>query len=103
VQGGAVTRHARGFRYRDRSRTDGPCSVADLVHGKLVAKCSGSDGFALGAGTQGSVVVALEVGSEQVLCTRFGGSVAEDRGLASGRRGRFRATGAPAPGWCSLR
>lgn len=93
----------RGFRYRDRSRTDGPCSVADLVHGKLVAKCSGSDGFALGAGTQGSVVVALEVGSEQVLCTRFGGSVAEDRGLASGRRGRFRATGAPAPGWCSLR
>lgn len=93
---------ARGFRYRDRAHALGACSAVDLLPGRLTAACSGSDGFALGAGTQGSVVAALESGTEHVLCTRFGGAVAEDRGLASGRRGRFRAASAPAPGWCSL-
>ena len=94
---------ARGFRYRDRAHAHGPCSATDVAVGRLVARCSGADGFALAAVTQGSVVVALEIGTEQVSCTRFGGSVAEDRGRASGRRGRFRAASAPAPGWCSLR
>ena len=94
---------ARGYRYRDPSHAHGPCSAGDVAVGRLAAKCSGADGFALDAATQGSLVVALEIGTEQVSCMRFGGGVAEDRGRASGRRGRFRAASAPAPGWCSLR
>lgn len=92
----------RGFRYRDRPHANGPCSAADLRPGRLVVQCNGATGFALEAVAQGAIAVAVEVGAEQVLCTRFGGSVAEDRGRASGRRGRFRAASAAAPAWCSL-
>jgi polyvinyl alcohol dehydrogenase (cytochrome) len=93
---------ARGFRYRDRTRASGPCFAADLSAGQLRVACGGADGFALVAPSQGALVVALELGRERVLCTRFGGRVDEDRGRARGGRGRFRAAGAPAPEWCSL-
>ena len=103
VERAGEPRAARGFRYRDRTRASGPCFDVQVANGRLVAKCGGASGFTLDEPGQGALAVALELGHDRVLCARFGGRIDVDLGRASGRRGRFRAAGAAAPGWCSLR
>lgn len=102
VERAGEPRAARGYRYRDRTRASGPCFDAQLAAGKLIVKCGGTAGFTLDEPAQGALAVALELGTDRVLCARFGGRLDDDRGRVAGRRGRFRAASAAAPAGCPL-
>ncbi len=92
---------SKGYRYRDSDGVSGPCSLVLYRPGKVLkAKCSGPEvAFTLDEPSQGSLAVAIDVGSKQ-LCMAFGGDVKRDAGRAGKAAGRFKATNAPSPGAC---
>ncbi len=94
------------YRYRDRFFTNGPCSTAQVKHGKFVkvscrAKAS-PIGYSLDEPSQGAVAVRVTSGAT-TWCAVFGGRVRRDSGTdppVDRGRGQFNATGAPAPVAC---
>lgn len=91
----------KGFRYRDRSRANGPCTAVIYRPGKVFkARCAGAGiAFTLDEPSQGSLGVTIEVGSKRV-CVEFGGAVKKDQPLAGRKAGLFKAADAPAPAGC---
>ncbi len=94
---------SRGYTYRDRDRVYGPCTHADLEDGKLDVSCRGAPlGYTLDELDQQGLVAAFSLGSDSVLCMRFGGNVRRDQSTASRRTAVFSARNAPAPANCAL-
>lgn len=94
---------SNGWVYRDPDRTHGPCNRAQLANGKLDVSCRGEGiEFTLDEPTQSALVAALELGTDTVLCMRFGGDIRADYGAVDRANGRFAAQNAPAPAHCSL-
>ena len=96
------SRESVGYRYLDRSQSQGPCRKVTVRPGAWIrAYCEGTNiGFSLDEPNQGTLRVELQMGS-QVQCSEFGGKVTRDFGaLVPGQSARFTAVDAPAPVGC---
>jgi hypothetical protein len=99
-----------GWRYRDRSFSEGPCKLLVLRPGRLLrAVCRATTQpieFSLDEPVQESLTVTLRMGSAAEHCMSFGGEVAQDFGVGEnpGRRdaGLFKSRGASAPSSCPV-
>jgi len=92
-----------GYVYRDPGGTLGPCTRAELRDGKLDVSCRGAAlRFSLDEARQEALVADVSVGSESVLCMRFGGTVRRDQSTADRAAAVFSARDAPAPAICAL-
>ena len=91
---------AKGYRYSDPGRDDGPCNSALLKRGTLRATCDGSRiTFSLDEAAQGSLGVRL-ISGPAAYCMLFGGTVTQDRSVVGNTIGGFKAVSAPAPASC---
>jgi hypothetical protein len=96
---------AKGYRYRDSDRSEGPCRSVRLRPERLLrAVCKGEQiDFTLDeAGGQGALVVTLQLGSATPYCTLFGGTILKDQPIGSppSGMGLFKAVNAPAAKIC---
>ncbi len=95
---------SKGYKYKDSSRSLGPCKVALLKPGKVIkAVCRGEIAFTLDEPQQGTLDIRLSSGTgggALSFCTEFGGTVTEDRPAVGAKPGLFKATGATAPASC---
>lgn len=92
-----------GYRYRDGAAALGPCTKVVVQAGRVKARCRGAGlTFSLDEPAQGALIATVSFGTERVHCARFGGLVGADTGTGVTGRGRFLATGAPAPPTCAL-
>ena len=96
---------SKGFKYRDKDLSDGPCKVALIKPGKLLkALCLGSAiGFTLDEPTQGGLSGAIQMGTGRSHCMEWGGgTMVKDKQAANGKVGIFVGRNASAPADCSL-
>ncbi len=97
---------SKGYNYREKSPTNGPCRRVRLTPGRLLgAVCKGKQiGFTLDQAHQGLLTVVVQLGSDIPYCMSFSGtSVRRDAGFGSGGEvGRFDADLAPEPVRCPL-
>src|SRR5262249_40366289 len=86
---------AKGYKYKDSKLLLGPCKSVQMKPGKLVkAVCQGTQlGFSLDGGQQGSLAVALDVGSHRYCVTLAGTEATVARPAVNGGTGLFKATG----------
>jgi Tol biopolymer transport system component len=92
----------KGYKYKDKDLTNGPCKKVIVKPGKVMkAVCKGDQiNYTLDEPSQGSMAVRLTIGSLRQ-CTVFDAqTVLKDVRAAQGKPGLFKATGAPAPLSC---
>ena len=95
-----------GYRYLDRTFSQGPCKVVIVKPGKLLrATCSSKSqpiAFDLDEPTQGELNVTFQFGAAELQCMAFGGTILKDRGVGEVRSGRglFKAKDAAPPAAC---
>jgi cysteine-rich repeat protein len=103
----------RGYKYRDRFGTFGPCRRVVVrpessLRGPLLrVVCRGAQiPFTLDEPTQGTLAVSLELGSGDRYCMEFGGIVVDDFGIGTNpdrpNAGQFVRKVAPAPPSCQV-
>ena len=89
-----------GWAYRDPQGLSGPCALVEIRNGaSLRASCTGANGdipFSLDEPSQGELVVTLQLGTGDLHCLRFGGTVVKDTSTAAVATAAFVARGAPA-------
>ncbi len=94
----------KGYKYKDSGQADGPCKVAMLKPGKLLkAVCKGDQiSFTLDEEQQGSLAVAMTMGSTRHCMLFEGASVLKDTQAAAGKTGLFKAKDPTAPAVCPV-
>jgi outer membrane protein assembly factor BamB len=94
---------ARGYKYRDRSPSRGPCRTALIKHGKLKTACKGRQiGFTLDEVSQVSLAATFGLGIDRAYCMEFGGTIQQDKQAVSGKTGVFNAKDARVPLVCPI-
>ena len=93
---------SKGYKYKDKSLTNGPCKVAVLKPGNLLKfVCKGDQiDFSLDEPFQGTLVVRVHVGT-QTQCAELGGDVVKDTQALDGKTGLFKAKNAPLVASCA--
>jgi hypothetical protein len=98
----------KGYKYKDKKQTDGPCLTAQLTPGKtLKVQCKGAKiGYALKAPAQGTMALTFRGGTGPGgvgFCAEYtGAAVVKDTPATNGKTGSFKAKGAPPPAPCAL-
>jgi cysteine-rich repeat protein len=85
----------KGWQYKDKTGSRGGLRKVRIEKGGLSIEAKGTGWSFVPAGPQGSVQVAVGIGTES-FCAEFGGDVKKDE------PGRFDAKKAPAPAACEL-
>ena len=95
---------ARGYKYLDRTLSNGPCKVAIAKPGVVFrAVCLGAGiEFSLSDATQNDIEITVQLGDDQVHCMSFGGTILKDigTGVKANGVGLFKAKDAAAPALC---
>lgn len=97
---------AKGYSYKDSGGVHGPCRSVRIASGKVLkAVCQAKVhdiSFSLDESSQGTLRVALQLGSARPQCANFGGDVKSDEGTTTpGTTGRFKAVKAEGDGDCA--
>jgi hypothetical protein len=93
---------SKGYKYKDKTGTNGPCGKLIAKPNKLVkVTCKGSAiPFTLDEATQTSLSLGIQFGTANAQCAVFSGDlVAKDEGTSNpGPKGTFKGKKGPAPG-----